>query len=192
MPLGWILGIKYVLWKSLEEFFCLPLLKPLYLQNRHIDLSIFLHIYQVIYVKLINILHLRNVYCPLKFTVCILKLQDMVLNLQNDREALKTSLGLLELVKQDDNNDNHGFLNLSSKVNTVTNHIEQVMCKQIRLLHHLGAQVSHQVQPEVRIWCRAQDACTRYQRDAVLLTQLRILSENLLEKYINFVYQWTL
>ena len=42
--------------KSLEEFFFCPLLKPLYFRSKHIDLSIFLHISQVIYVRLIKIL----------------------------------------------------------------------------------------------------------------------------------------
>ena len=47
--------------KSLEEFFFCPFLKPLYLRNKHIDLSIFLHISKVGYVKLIKILLSKKV-----------------------------------------------------------------------------------------------------------------------------------
>ena len=46
--------------KSLEELFFCPFLKPFYLRNKHIDLSIFLNIPKVIYVKLINILLSRK------------------------------------------------------------------------------------------------------------------------------------
>ena len=46
--------------KSLEEFFFCPFLKPLYLRNKHIDVSIFLHISKVWYVKLIQILFSRK------------------------------------------------------------------------------------------------------------------------------------
>lgn len=91
-------------------------------------------------------------------------------------------VGVLSRMKVEEDEYEHGYM--STRLQSVQSAVEQLMCQQFIFLGMLNRPLpSRNIITTVSKWCQATCTASRYERDFFLLKRIKLLVDNLHDKY---------